>query len=369
VLQSTGGGVQVCSREYMASLEAAGFQLRPIPYEFQRGITARLLNRLLPKVANAPEPLGLFHEVDSAVQETDAKFIFFGMNAFARLSLKLRRAFPDVRQVLLSYGIESIDFCIEQQIRRRTRTENRYRVVAERMLGREILDEVEQRRWIDAVLTLSPLEVEVERWLGSSRALWLPRTIMEPRLEVRPVDQKVGCVSTLDHPPNSSGLVQLFDLLKEKVSPNFRFCLVGQPTDQGVALAQRYSFVQYLGPLSDRELRLEAATWCCFVHPLFVYAKGCSTKLAMGLGWGLPVATTKFGARGYLWDEKRLPLAESPAELAQLVLERCTVSQFENRQEETQNIITITPTLATVGAQIRSFLYFKSGAGLRPCPN
>src|SRR5262249_31150296 len=142
VLQSTGGGVQVCSREDMASLEAAGFQLRPIPYEFQRGITARLLNRLLPKVTNSPAPPGLFHEVDSDVQETDAKFIFFGMNAFARLSLRLRRAFPDVRQVLLSYGIESIDFCIEQQIRRRTRTENRYRVVAERMLGREILDEV-----------------------------------------------------------------------------------------------------------------------------------------------------------------------------------------------------------------------------------
>jgi hypothetical protein len=227
------------------------------------------------------------------------------------------------------------------------------------MLGRELLDEVEQRRWIDAVLTLSPLDVEVEKWLGSRKVLWVPRTIMEPRLETHPVDQRVGCVSTLDHPPNSSGLQQFFDALEGKVSRNFRFRLVGGPASKGAALAQRYGFVEYLGPISDQQLRAEAATWCCFIHPLFFYSKGCSTKLAMGLGWGLPVATTKFGARGYVWDDNLVPLAESPAGLTQLVLDRCSAARFAQYQRKTEQIVAITPKLLTVGANIRNFLELK----------
>jgi hypothetical protein len=356
VLQSTGGGVQVCNREYMASLEAAGFQLWPVSYDFQNRIFSRLANRIFPKVTKVAEPPGLFQKVHSAVRRTNAEFIFFGMNVFPELSLKLRRIFPDVRQVLLSHGIESIDFCIEQQIRRRTRTENRYRPVAAQMLGRELFDEVEQRRWIDAVLTLSPLDAEVEKWLGSRRILWVPRTIMERRLEAQPVDQRVGCVSTLDHPPNSNGLLQLFDALEGKVSRNFRFRLVGSPTSQGSALAERYAFVEYLGALSDEQLRAEAATWCCFVHPLFDYAKGCSTKLAIGLGWGLPVATTKFGARGYLWDEQVLPLAETPNELTHNVLMCCTRERFKEHQQATNSIVVSAPDLLRVGSQLSDFL-------------
>ena len=368
VLQSTGGGVQVCNREYMASLKAAGFQLWPVSYDFSSRMISRFVNLILPKVANVPTPSGLLQKVQNAVGKTNAKFVFFSMNVFPILSMKLRQAFPDVRQVLLSQGAESIDFCIEQQIRRRARTENRYRAVAERMLGRELLDEVEQRRWIDAVLTLSPFDAEVEKWLGTRRVLWVPRTIMEPRLEPRPVDERVGCVATLDHPPNLGGLLQLFDALEGKVSASFRFRLVGLPMREGVALAARYAFVEYLGSLSDQQLRSEAATWCCFVHPLFVYAKGCSMKLAVGLGWGLPVATTKFGARGYLWDEKLLPLASAPTGLVQLVLERCTASRFEKYQQETKHILAITPELAIIGAKIRSFFdyssYCNSGSSL-----
>jgi len=36
------------------------------------------------------------------------------------------------------------------------------------------------------------------------------------------------------------------------------------------------------------------------------------------LSWRLPLATTRAGARGYVWDENLVPLAETPADLAQL---------------------------------------------------
>lgn len=340
----------------MASIEAAGFDLRKVSFEFRNGIGYRISRRMSPKVVNARAPRELLRMTQSALDETRADIVFFGLNLFTDLSQELRRAFPNVRQVLLSHGVESLDFCIEQQIRRLTGTENRFRIIGERMLGRNLLDEAEQRRWIDAVLTLSPLEVEVERWLGSSKVLWIPRIIPDSRLEMRTVNQRVGCVSTLDHMPNRDGLVKLFDALEGTVSPSFRFRLVGQPARHGAALAERYRFVEYLGPLTESELRLEAATWCCFVNPLFVYAKGCSTKLAVGMGWGLPVATTEFGARGYVWDRQALPLARSPPELAKLVLDRSSLSNFPVYQRELDAIIAKTPRLTVVGEQIRRFL-------------
>src|SRR5207249_1785916 len=115
-----------------------------------------------------------------------------------------------------------------------------------------------------------PFEVEIEKCLGTRSALWVPRSITEAPLKWRPVDGRVGCVSTLEHPPNLHGLIQIFDTLEDNVPPEFQFRVVGQPTSKGRALEGRYPFVKYLGVFSDEELRSEAATWCCFIHPMFV---------------------------------------------------------------------------------------------------
>lgn len=357
LLESSGGGVQICNREYVAALNHAGFALRVVPFEFENGVLQRIENRLIPRLSNPQAPSGLFREIANLVRDTRAECVFFGLNLFPQLSKDLRQAFPNLSQVLLSHGVEGIDFFLEQIIRRRTGAEDRRRAAGEWTLGRQLLEAGEQRRWIDAVLTLSPFECEVEKWLGSGRVLWVPRSIMEARLDVRTVDQRVGCVSTLDHPPNLDGLRRLFDALEQRnVPPDFRFRLVGQPTGRGSALAERYAFVEYLGSLTDPELRSEAETWCCFVHPLFVYAKGCSTKLAFGVGWGLPVATTEFGARGYVWDHMDLPLAKTPAELAKFVLERSSRRDFPRYQQQTARILRRTPALKAIGEDIRAFL-------------
>jgi hypothetical protein len=115
-------------------------------------------------------------------------------------------------------------------------------------------------------------------------------------------------------------------------------------------LARRHGFVDYLGPLNDDALRAEAATWCCFVNPIFVYSKGCSTKLAVALGWGLPIATTRYGARGYLWDEGAIPLADDPTELADLVLGHTSAALSLAHCRATDAIVAMSPDLARVGA-------------------
>lgn len=356
-LRTEGGGVQVCTREYMAALEAAGFRLRPVPFESRTSLGTRVLRRLIPRTSNAPAPAGLFRAIQSGLHNGDVGTVFFALNLFSEISRELRRLFPNVRQVLLSHGVESLDSMLAEKLARQAGTAGRFRGAAEWTLGRQLLEEAEQRRWIDAVLTLSPLEVEVEKWLGASRVLWVPRLILDPPLQSMPVDRRVGCVSTLNHPPNRDGLVRLYDALERVVREGFRFRLVGQPEREGVALAARYSFVDYLGPLTDAELRGEASTWCCFVHPLFVYAKGCSTKLATGLGWGLPIATTEFGARGYAYVQGVLPLASNPEELAGLVVERSAAQDFDRLARRTAAARAAAPSLTVVGEMVREFLF------------
>jgi hypothetical protein len=358
-LKDSGGGVQLCNREYLETLRAAGFDVQMVPFDLDRRLRTRIANRLFPQLRPASMPTGLFQTVKKATEEIRAQFVFFGLTRYIELSRRLREFFPQAKQVLLSHGTECVDFAIEQRIRRQTGTENRSRWRVIQMLGKEILREAELRRYIDAALVLSPFEVELEKWLGTPAVQWVPRTVREPALEPKPVNGRVGCVATLDHPPNHDGLAKLFDALAGKVSEEFCFRVVGRPEQLGRALHERFPFVEYLGGLDDAALRTEAATWCCFVHPLFVNAKGCSTKLAMGLGWRLPVATTELGARGYKWDGGVLPLARTPADLAISVLERGRVEKFDFFQNQTIGITAQAPSLETTAQKIRQFLMQK----------
>jgi Glycosyl transferases group 1 len=356
VLAPSGGGVQVCNREHMALLEAAGFRLQVISYDFDRSLRTRVANRLFPRLLPAREPRDLAERIGLALTAGGTKHVFHAMNTFPTVLREIDRRFPEVRQILLSHGSEAVDFCIEQGLRRDRGTENRSRATAERMLGRALLDQREQRRHLDAVLTLSPLDAEIEKWMGARKVLSVPRTISRDRLVLRPIDGRAGCVATLDHPPNFSGLERLLGALDGKTPADFRLRLVGGPAACGARLAERYGFVDYLGPLGDDALRAEAATWCCFINPIFVYSKGCSTKLAVALGWGLPIATTRFGARGYHWDEAAIPLADDASELADLVLARASIAQFPTHCRTTDAIIAMSGDIASVGAQIRDFV-------------
>ena len=355
-LQASGGGVQVCNREYLEMLTTAGFDVQKAAFDLDRRLWSRIASRLNPQLRPAFMPPGLVQEVSRAITQTQAQFVFFGLTRFVGLCEQLRQLFPRVRQVLLSHGTESVDFVIEQQIRRRMGDEKHSRRRVVQMLGEEILREGELRRHVNAALVLSPFEVDLEKWLGTPAVQWVPRTIMEPALEPKPVGGRVGCVATLDHPPNYDGLVRLFDSLAGQVAADFRFRIVGRPVAKGRELQERYPFVEYLGGLDDPALRAEAATWCCFVHALFVNAKGCSTKLGMGLGWRLPLATTELGARGYQWNTEVLPLAANPRDLARMVMERSHPDQFDAFRRQTLAIVAQTPSLAEVAQRARQFL-------------
>jgi hypothetical protein len=256
MLAPSGGGVQVCNREHMALLEAAGFRLQVISYDFERSLRARVANRLFPKLAPGREPRDLAERIAVALSASGTKHVFHAMNTFPAVLSEITRRFSEARQILLSHGTEAVDFCIEQGLRRDTGTENRARATAERMLGRSLLEQREQRRHLDAVLTLAPLDAEIEKWLGARKVLAIPRTTSRNRLALRPVDGRVGCVATLDHPPNFSGLESLLAAIEGKTPADFRLRVVGGPVSCGKTLAARYGVVDYLGPLDDDALRV-----------------------------------------------------------------------------------------------------------------
>ena len=252
--------------------------------------------------------------------------------------------------MLLSVGLDSVDYLHTVRARGTVSTAGAL------TLGRQLFAEAEQRQAIDQVLCLAPFEVEIERWLGARRVHWLPRTIPDRPLDWRPDPSRMGCVSTVNHPPNVEGLT-LFLREFERLAPTtVRFRLVGGPAVEGKALAARFPHVDYLGPLDDEALAAEAGTWSCFVHPLFCYACGCSTKLAVALGWGLPIVTTPAGMRGYTWREGTVPLAEEPRELAALALRNLEPDAARRVREQVHLAAGSAPTLPEVAARLREIL-------------
>jgi hypothetical protein len=249
-----------------------------------------------------------------------------------------------------------VDVLIEQRLGETVKGV-RPRPAAEQRLGRELVRSAAERKWIDGVISLSPFDIEIEKWLGTKACLWAPATISGARLTMQPMGGRVGCVSTLDHSPNWAGLIQLLEALQEAAPlSGFEVRLVGQPEKIGAEIAGKFPFVRYLGPLSDLDLARETATWCSFINPIFVNAKGRSTKISLALGWRLPIATTGLGVRGYVWDQVLLPTAGTPSELARLVIDQSELSNFDRYRRMTEAIAERTPSRVQVAEQIRAFV-------------
>jgi len=145
-----------------------------------------------------------------------------------------------------------------------------------------------------------------------------------------------------------------FLTLETLAPPKVELRIVGGPPAAGADLARRFRMVRYLGPLSDEELDKEASTWTCFVHPLFCYARGCSTKLAIALSWQIPILTTPQGCRGYTWREGSLPSADTPEAFARLALRLAEPEPAA--QKEVAAIVRSAPTLNQVAALVRGAL-------------
>ena len=358
-LTPTGGGVQICTHEYVRGLELAGFGLSPISYSPDRRLRKRLANRLLPTVYPVLWKPSFIPELLKFIEQERAEFVFLNLVSFGRLIQPLRAALSNrVKLVVLSHGLESVDYVHALRIQARWgRTGPKSLWSGPRKLSRQLIEEMRQREFIDQVICLAPFEAEIERWLGARAVGWLPRTVpRDAGLLWKPIPNRFGFVGTLDHPPNYEAVQVVCSEFARCQIDGFEMRLVGGPARIGQSLTSRYPFVTYLGSLSDSELESEAASWTGFLHPLFCYARGCSTKLAIGLKWQLPIITTPEGCRGYVWESGELPMARSASEFVNLVRRLADLTIAAKVREQVIQVAKSGPTMEQVGGALRRML-------------
>lgn len=353
------GGLQICTREYLQTFRSAGVESTVLTIEQDSRLVTRAWRRMQcdPYVGQWTE--SALPAVVSAVQDLATRLVLINVVNLAPLAGALRTKLPrDVRIVLLSHGLESVDYL--HQIPRGARSRRYWRG-----LGRRLVAEREHRTSIDHVFCLTTVEAELERWLGARQVTPLPRTIpWRSPLAWTPQDGRLGFVGTLDHLPTRDGLDQFLTALASIASAGVRVRIVGAPERVGRTLASRCASVDYLGPLDDEALQQEASTWSAFVHPMFCFARGCSTKLGVVLSWQLPLVTTPAGARGYTWREGVLPMADSPEGFARLACELARPDNARRVRDDVATVVRSSPSVDEVGALISTAL----GLTTRPVP-
>jgi len=354
-----GGGQQQCTLEYRELLRAAGFELTDFAFDTDRSLRARLRR----KFTSAPYanliPSGFFSDVAAAAGKCKPAFVFCNLYNFIPFGPRLRAELPGgTKLVLLSHGLASVDEVHAARMARHGVGASHLPRISDAWIGQMMRAENEGLPAFDHVFCLAAFEVEICRWLGAQSVSWLPRVLNAGGLVARnPSGDRVGIVGTIDHPPNFEGVELFCAALKHSGPGKLRLRLVTHSRAVATSLAARYPFVDYLGPmLAPAHIEAEVATWSAFVHPIFCYAMGCSTKVATALNWGLPVLTTAAGLRGYAWKHGNLPLSDSPADLARAAIAVLDPRRSNALSEEVLKIVRSASTMSELAARMRQDL-------------
>lgn len=309
------GGVQICSLEFLNVIQRFAGQTTI----FNIAVTKNLKYRLIRKLGIDSYDLYNFehykYELIAIIKNNNIDTVFINKAELIKVSKLIKKYFNDeVKVILMSHGNETGDYLHE--ISKPNRDIPTFKLFFKKLrLGINLYTESYYRhRFVDLVCAMSLEEVGIEKWLGAKQTFFFPRVISANQLAWSPKIGKVGFAGTLNHKPNIDALNQICDELSNYNS-GIEVVLIGGPEKEGADLARQYHFVKYLGRMSDEELKKEAATWMYFLNPVFWFSRGASMKLAMALGWGIPVITTIAGTRGYLVDQTCLELTPNNAKL------------------------------------------------------
>lgn len=354
-LRSPGGGVQRCTHEYLSVVRAAGFDVSVSAYAIDRRPLTRIQRLLFRRPYRNLIPDHFHREVAQAVQSTGARWVLFNQTESAPLVRPLAHLKQrGVRFALLSHGADSSDFLHNVRIRGGASAAGASSNEA-MWLGRQLFAEMEHHRQFDLVFCLSETDRQLAQWLGAPVVRVLPRVVENTPLPWRPVSGRIGIVATLDHGPNIEG-IELLCATLARAPGHIRLRVIGRPPETGRRLAERFPFVDYLGPLSDADLEAEACTWCAFANPIFCYPRGCSTKLAVPLSWRLPIVTSRAGARGYAWDETLVPLFDTPDAMAVEARRVADPATARTLRDQVAVLSSRCPTTATLADTVRRAL-------------
>ena len=348
------GGVRNCTLEFIGLLQQK-FEVIEFPVSYRTSIAYRARVKLGLNHYDDYTPEAYRPELASSLKENKIRFVFLNLSNTLTFSALIKEiGGSGVKVILCSHGNETGDF-LHQVVRFRESAPFFKRLFSTYSLGKLLKIEAYYRvKDIDMVLAVSPVEESIEKWLGAEKTFMVPRVIKKEFLDLRPVPNRVGFLGDLSHTPNQTGIISFCEALRSRGQHKVELRLVGGPEAIGASIAEKYSFVKYLGFLDNPELREEAATWSYFVNLVFYYSRGVSTKLARALSWGLPVISTIPGNRGYQWTDGEVLMARDAAHMAELAAENAGNAGSVGRDaQETIKIVSSSPGLE----QIMDILY------------
>ena len=336
------GGVQLCSQEFMHVLESMNdLELSTYFVPYTRRIWQRLLIRL--RMDNydffnvSKESPALINDI----RHRKIDIVFMNMSTLIRFAKPLKEDLGSgVKIILLSHGNDSCDFLhlISKPIRKKFFVR---RWMDKIRLGRLVATESAYRvKWLDAVVSISETEKQMDNWMGARKTSFLPRRLYQDFLPFSAIPGRVGFVGRLDHPPNFQGVSMLLDEMSRQ-SNGLNFRLVGAPEKYGKMIQEKFPFVQYLGELSDHKLEEELSSWSFFTNPVWWYSTGSSTKLARAISWGIPIITSHAGMRGYEWKEGKLLIADSPEEMASQLIRMAMSTESINYWKDQTRLVAV----------------------------
>lgn len=321
------GGVQKCSQEFYQLLETSGFDLITFDVSISRRLIYRLLRKFKVDAYKLYDPKKYTHSIQGIIEENNIKIVFLNKSELLRFGKPIKREYgAEVKVVILSHGNESGDYLhylVKSNLNKLYFLRNIFR------LGLNLYTESKFRnQYIDQVFVLSEQEQRIEQWLGIANPLVVYRVILNSFVDWNPKSNYIGFIGSLDHVPNELGLVELINSLRLLNISDFEIRLIGGPNSKGVQLQNEYKEIVYLGRLSEDEFTIEASRWSIFLNPVFYYSRGSSTKLAVGLGLGIPVLSTVEGNRGYRLEPNQYLNCKNSQVMAEYVRDL-----LQNREE------------------------------------
>jgi hypothetical protein len=310
------GGVKFCTDEFLALLHT-GFEVIKFPVKYTTGLGFRIKKKLGISAYDDYAPEQYLPALKEMVIRNGVEYIFLNLTNTATFAKPIKEILPGVKVILCSHGNESGDHLHE--VATHQSFSGAKKKTATKVLGRMLVKEAEQRKYIDLVLTVSDVEEGIEKWLGAKQVYMVPRHIDQVKQDYKPILGRVGFFSDLSHRPNYYGISEVCKAIEAAGYKDLTIRLAGGGAERGKELEQKYSFVQYLSYLPEEELIKETSSWTFALNPVFYYSRGVSTKLGKSLGMGLPVITTQKGLRGYEWKEGELPVANDAEEMAMMI--------------------------------------------------
>ncbi len=351
------GGVRMCTEEYIELL-ATKFDLIIFPVENRNTIQYRVLVKLGINQYRDYRNRAKILELKDLLLKGEINYLFLNQCNTAYFGIEVKKLLgPQLNIYLCSHGNESGDLL--HSVTRFRGSHPWYKnFFPSWTLGRTIITEVKQRaNGVNGVLTVSEIETQIENWLGTSRVLFVPRTIKNNfhfynnRLGI------IGFMGDLSHPPNYFGIKSVCDAIKNAGEyEHLQIRIVGSSSDVGKSLQNEYSFVKYLGYLNIEDVLKECESWSFFVNPVFYYSRGVTTKLGKALGLGIPVITTEIGCRGYYWKRGSLPIVQTPQQMAETILQLSfDIEKISHYRSQVVEIVNSSPTFDELSTQLLDF--------------